>query len=71
MTVMQKRKEVVVDTDEHPRPQTTLEGLGKLPLVFKKDGVVTAGTASVSYFLNTLWLDLMYRMDNQRVCKSS
>lgn len=32
--------------DEHPRPQTTLEGLGKLNPVFKKDGVVTAGNAS-------------------------
>ncbi len=32
--------------DEHPRPQTTLEILAKLPAVFKKDGVVTAGNAS-------------------------
>ena len=32
--------------DEHPRPQTTIEGLNKLPTVFKKDGVVTAGNAS-------------------------
>jgi acetyl-CoA acyltransferase 2 len=32
--------------DEHPRPQTTMEILGKLPPVFKKDGVVTAGNAS-------------------------
>jgi acetyl-CoA acetyltransferase family protein len=32
--------------DEHPRPQTTMEGLAKLPPVFKKDGVVTAGNAS-------------------------
>jgi acetyl-CoA acetyltransferase family protein len=32
--------------DEHPRPQTTAEGLAKLPPVFKKDGVVTAGNAS-------------------------
>ena len=34
------------DTDEGPRPATTLESLGRLPTVFKKDGVVTAGTAS-------------------------
>lgn len=27
---------------------TTLEKLGKLPTVFKKDGVVTAGSSSVS-----------------------
>ncbi|XP_054277472.1 3-ketoacyl-CoA thiolase, mitochondrial-like [Macrosteles quadrilineatus] len=46
VTVVQKKKEVVVDMDEHPKPQTTLEVLNKLPLVFKKDGVVTAGTAS-------------------------
>jgi acetyl-CoA acetyltransferase family protein len=32
--------------DEHPRPQSTLEGLAKLAPVFKKDGVVTAGNAS-------------------------
>ncbi len=32
--------------DEHMRPETTLEGLAKLPPVFQKDGVVTAGTAS-------------------------
>jgi acetyl-CoA acyltransferase 2 len=32
--------------DEHPRPQTTLEGLAKLAPVFKTDGTVTAGNAS-------------------------
>ncbi len=32
--------------DEHPRPKSTLESLGKLATVFKKDGVVTAGNAS-------------------------
>jgi acetyl-CoA acetyltransferase family protein len=32
--------------DEHPRPQSTQEGLAKLQPVFKKDGVVTAGNAS-------------------------
>lgn len=34
--------------DEHPKPQTTPEQLAKLPCVFKKDGTVTAGNASVS-----------------------
>ncbi|MCH9682138.1 MAG: acetyl-CoA C-acetyltransferase [Deltaproteobacteria bacterium] len=34
------------DTDEHPRPSATIEKMGKLPTVFKKDGVVTAGNAS-------------------------
>jgi acetyl-CoA acyltransferase 2 len=32
--------------DEHPRPQSTLETISKLPSLFKKDGLVTAGTAS-------------------------
>jgi acetyl-CoA acetyltransferase family protein len=32
--------------DDHMRPETTLEGLAKLPAVFKKDGGVTAGNAS-------------------------
>jgi acetyl-CoA acyltransferase 2 len=32
--------------DEHPRPQTTVESLKKLPKVFKKDGVIHAGAAS-------------------------
>ena len=36
----------VFSVDEHPRPKTTLEQLAKLPAVFKKDGVVTAGGAS-------------------------
>jgi acetyl-CoA acyltransferase 2 len=31
--------------DEHPRPDTTVEGLRKLPKVFKKDGVIHAGAA--------------------------
>ena len=37
---------VVVDKDEHPRPETTLESLGKLKPAFKKDGAVTAGSSS-------------------------
>lgn len=36
-----------MQVDEHARPQTTLEQLQKLPPVFKKDGTVTAGNASV------------------------
>ncbi|MHB2017562.1 MAG: acetyl-CoA C-acetyltransferase [Candidatus Xenobia bacterium] len=34
------------EKDEHPRWDATREGLAKLPPVFKKDGVVTAGNAS-------------------------
>jgi len=37
---------VVVDTDEGPRADTTLEKLAKLKPVFTKDGTVTAGNAS-------------------------
>ena len=36
----------VVDTDEHPRPTTTMETLGKLRPAFQPDGSVTAGNAS-------------------------
>jgi len=32
--------------DEHPRPETTAEGLAKLAPVFRQGGTVTAGTAS-------------------------
>ena len=45
--VKQTRKgEVIFDTDEHPRPGTTLEALAKMRPAFKKDGIVTAGNAS-------------------------
>jgi 3-oxoadipyl-CoA thiolase len=37
---------VVVDRDEHPRPETTLEALAKLKPAFAKDGTVTAGNSS-------------------------
>ncbi|MBA2340061.1 MAG: acetyl-CoA C-acetyltransferase, partial [Pyrinomonadaceae bacterium] len=36
----------LVETDDHLRPETTLEGLAKLPTAFAKDGFVTAGNAS-------------------------
>ncbi len=38
--------EGVLDHDEHPRPDTTLEGLAALKPVFRRDGIVTAGNAS-------------------------
>ncbi|MDP7414340.1 MAG: acetyl-CoA C-acetyltransferase [SAR202 cluster bacterium] len=47
VSVPQRRGDpVVVDTDEGPRADTTLERLGQLRPVFKKDGSVTAGNAS-------------------------
>jgi acetyl-CoA acyltransferase len=41
-----KGEPVIIDTDEHPRASTTLEGLTKLKPVVKVDGTVTAGNAS-------------------------
>ncbi len=41
-----KKGPVLFGKDEHPRPDTTVEALKKLPKVFKKDGVVHAGAAS-------------------------
>jgi acetyl-CoA acyltransferase len=38
--------EAVVDRDECNRPDTTLEGLAKLPPAFEENGTVTAGNAS-------------------------
>jgi len=38
--------EILADTDQHPRPDTTLEGLAALPPPFREDGRVTAGNAS-------------------------
>ena len=36
----------VVEVDEHPRPETTMEALAKLPTPFRQNGTVTAGNAS-------------------------
>ncbi len=44
--VQEKTGAKIVDTDEGPRPDTTLEKLAKLKPAFKKDGTVTAGNAS-------------------------
>ena len=41
-----KGKTVVADTDEHPRPDVTLEKLARLKPSFKPGGTVTAGNAS-------------------------
>jgi 3-oxoadipyl-CoA thiolase len=47
VTVPQRRDEpVVVDTDEGPRADTTLEGLARLRAAFREGGTVTAGNAS-------------------------
>jgi 3-oxoadipyl-CoA thiolase len=41
-----KGKPVTVERDEHPRPDTTLEALGRLKAPFRSPGTVTAGNAS-------------------------
>jgi len=47
VNILQKKGDPkVFDTDEHPRPDTTLEALAKLKPVVKPNGTVTAGNAS-------------------------
>jgi 3-oxoadipyl-CoA thiolase len=41
-----KAEPLIVSRDEHPRPETTLEQLTKLPTPFRVNGSVTAGNAS-------------------------
>lgn len=41
-----KGETILFDKDEHPRPETTKEGLAKLPPAFKEGGSVTAGNSS-------------------------
>ena len=44
--IINGRRRENLEKDEHPRPETTIEGLASLKPVFKKDGIVTAGNAS-------------------------
>jgi len=44
--IKSRRGVTVVDRDDHLRPDTTIEGLARLPAAFSKDGTVTAGNAS-------------------------
>jgi len=46
MEIKSRRETIIFDTDEHPNRKTSLEKLGKLKTIFKKDGTVTAGNAS-------------------------
>jgi 3-oxoadipyl-CoA thiolase len=39
-------EQTIVEADEHPRPDTTLEGLAKLKPIVRPDGTITAGNAS-------------------------
>ena len=46
ITLKARKGEVVIDTDEHPRGDTTMEMLAKLRTPFRNPGTVTAGNAS-------------------------
>jgi acetyl-CoA C-acetyltransferase len=46
VTIKQKKGDIIVDTDEGVRDDTTAEALAKLRPVFRNDGIVTAGNAS-------------------------
>lgn len=46
VTVEGRKGAVVVDKDEHPKPDSTFEKLSSLKSIFKKDGLVTAASAS-------------------------
>ena len=46
VTIQTRKGTVVVDTDEHPRADVSLEKLAAMKPAFKKDGTVTAGNAS-------------------------
>jgi len=46
VTVKGRKSETIVDKDESPRPDTTIEKLAKLRAAFKSGGTVTAGNSS-------------------------
>jgi 3-oxoadipyl-CoA thiolase len=46
VTVPGAKGETIVDRDEHPRPDTTIEKLQKMKPAFAADGTVTAGSSS-------------------------
>ena len=46
IAVKQRKDEIIVEQDEHPKPGSTFEILSKLRPAFKPDGTVTAGNAS-------------------------
>ncbi|MBP6382138.1 MAG: 3-oxoadipyl-CoA thiolase [Pseudomonadales bacterium] len=47
VSIARRRQEpLLIDRDEHPRPDTTLEALATLPTPFRDNGTITAGNAS-------------------------
>ncbi len=47
VTIKNRKGEMTVTDDEGPRGDTTVEGLAKLRPAFSKDGIITAGNASM------------------------
>ncbi len=47
VTIKTRKGDVIVTQDEGPRAETTVEGLSKLRPAFSKDGIITAGNASM------------------------
>jgi acetyl-CoA acyltransferase 2 len=46
LTIVTKKGEQIVSQDEHPKPDVTIEKIQTMKALFKKDGLVTAATAS-------------------------
>ena len=46
VSIETKKGPVVISKDEHPKPESTLEKISTLKALFKKDGLVTAASAS-------------------------
>jgi acetyl-CoA C-acetyltransferase len=46
VTIQGRKREIVIERDEHPRPGATLEKLARIRPAFKEGGTVTAGNAS-------------------------
>ena len=46
VVIPSRKGDLVIDTDDHVKPDTTLEGLARLRAAFGKEGTVTAGNAS-------------------------
>lgn len=44
--VTTKKGEIIIEKDEHPKPDVTFEKISTMKSIFKKDGTVTAATAS-------------------------
>ena len=60
-----KKKVKVIDTDEHPRPESTLEKISQLKPVFKKDGVGKLPGRLNSFVLCSLFANSRLVRDNQ------